>query len=136
MGWSSIEKKSIDGFFLNRLDAWKSILSEKEISLIEHFSKKNLIEWGYELSKNKIDKSYLKDFDKIINSSPYLKNIFKNFKRSGIGSDQLKNNVRDPKTWGDGKKNKKKFIDSKEGKFYVKELLKINKKLNVKYKQI
>ena len=120
LGWSSIEKKSIDGFFLNRLDAWKSILSEKEISLIEHFSKKNLIEWGYELSKNKIDKSYLKDFDKIINSSPYLKNIFKNFKRSGIGSDQLKNNVRDPKTWGDVKKNKKKFIYSKEGRFYVK----------------
>ena len=30
----------------------------------------------------------------------------------------------------------KKFIDSKEGRFYVKELLKINKKLNVKYKQI
>jgi hypothetical protein len=45
-------------------------------------------------------------------------------------------NFIDPKTWGDGKKNKKKFIDSKEGRFYVKELLKINKKLNVKYNHI
>ena len=134
LGWSSIEKKSIDGFFLNRLDAWKTILTKKEIILIEYFLKKNLTEWSYELSGNKINKSYIKDFNKIINTSPYLKKIFKNFKMNRVGSDQLKNNPRDPKTWGDGKKNKKKFIESREGKLYLEKLSQINKTLEIKYK--
>ncbi len=133
LGWSSIEKKAIDGFFLNRVDAWKSILTKKEIYIIEYFAKKNLLEWNYKVSKKKKNNSYLKDFYKNINRSSYLKKIFNNYKKNGKGSDQFKNNVRDPKTWGDGKNNKKKFLDNHEGKLYMKELSKIKKILNEKY---
>ena len=97
-------------------------------------SKKNLIEWNYEFNEKKNNNSYLKDFNKMILKSFYLKKIFRDYNKKGIGSDQFKNNVRDPKTWGDGKNNKKKFLESAEGRIYIKELSKIKKMLKEKYK--
>ena len=58
-----------------------------------------------------------------------MKNIFDNFKKNGLGTDKLKNNTRDPRTWGDGKNNKTKFIDSQSGKIYMIELKKIKKEI-------
>tara|TARA_B100001989_G_scaffold194919_1_gene143633 strand:+ start:114 stop:1220 length:1107 start_codon:yes stop_codon:yes gene_type:complete len=129
LGWSSIEKKAVNGFFKNRIDAWKRILTSKEISIIEHFTKKNLMDWKYNFSKNNSSNDYLNDFNKTISKSSYLKNIFGNFKKNGLGTDKLKNNSRDPKTWGDGKNNKTKFIDSQGGKIYMIKLKKIKKEI-------
>lgn len=132
LGWSSIEKKAIDGFFTNRIDSWKSHLNKDEISFIEYFSKKNLKDWNYKIDqKNKNFK--IEKFNRILKKNSYLKKNFNKLKKTGQGSDKLPNNVKDPKTWGDGKNNKKKFIDSIDGKYYMKELKKIKRMLNEKY---
>ncbi len=131
LGWSSIEKKSIDGFFTNRINSWKSYLNEEEISIIEYFSKKNLKDWKYEIQNDKNFNN--KKFNKIIRKSFYLKKNFNILKKTGQGTDDLPNNVKDPKTWGDGKNNKKKFINSKDGKYYMREIKKIKIMLNKKY---
>ena len=48
----------MDGFYKNRVDAWKKILTDEEINTIQTFMSKNLIQWGYDLyptRSNKID---------------------------------------------------------------------------------
>ncbi len=132
LGWSSIEKKSIDGFLTNRINSWKSHLNKDEISIIEYFSKKNLKDWNYKISQ-KNENFKIEKFKKIIQKNLYLKKNFNNLKKTGQGSDKLQNNVKDPRTWGDGKNNKKKFIDSADGKYYMNELKKIKSMLNKKY---
>ena len=64
-------------------------------------------------------------FKKKINKSKYLKKHFNKFIKTGIGTDELRDNPKDPYTWGDGKKNKKKIINTKAGKLYIKKLQKI-----------
>lgn len=126
LGWSSIEKKSMDGFYKNRVDAWKKILTDEEINTIQTFMSKNLIQWGYDLyptRSNKIDV-----FLDCTNKSSYLKKNLQNFLKTGEGSDLLKDDPTDPYTWGDGKKNKKKFKDTKNGKLYLSNLKKLKKK--------
>ena len=129
LGWSSIEKKAIDGFFKDRINSWKKILSEREISIIQHYTKKNLIEWGYSFSKINNSEKNLKSFKKMIKKRKYLKKIFYKLETEGIGTDKLKNDTRDPKTWGDGKNNRAKFLDSRDGLIYLKELKKIKREI-------
>lgn len=129
LGWSSIEKKAIDGFFTNRIDAWKSILTDQEIYIIEHYAKKNLKDFGYKILQKKFSKKYIDDFNKIKNQSKYLKKIFNLYEKKQKGTDELKNNPMDPSTWGDGKNNKLKFIDSMDGQLYKNELRKIKKEI-------
>jgi len=117
---------------LNRIDSWKSHLNEEEISIIEYFTKKNLKDWKYEIHNNSNNFNF-KKFDIIIKKSIYLNKYFNKLKNTGQGTDKLPNNVKDPKTWGDGKNNKKKFIDSKNGKYYMREIKKIKKMLNKIY---
>ena len=120
LGWSSIEKKAIDDFFLDRIDSWKRELDDNEIQIIEHFSKKQLNHFNYKLVTKKINQNSLKIFKKKINQSKYLKKHFDIFIKTGKGTDELRDNPKNPYTWGDGKKNKKKFINTKAGKLYLK----------------
>ncbi len=125
LGWSSIENKAIDDFFVDRIDSWKRELNDDEIQIIEHFAKKQLGYFKYKSVTKKIKKSNLTIFEKKINKSKYLKKHFNQFIKTGIGTDELRDNPKDPYTWGDGKKNKKKFINTKAGKLYIKKLQKI-----------
>jgi hypothetical protein len=125
LGWSSIEKKNMDGFYKNRIDAWKNILTDEEINTIQVLMNKNMKQWGYNIYKIKNKK--MNTFFKCVEKSNYLKNNFQNFLLSGEGSDLLKDDPTDPNTWGDGKKNKKKFKDTKKGKLYLKNIKKYKK---------
>ena len=130
LGFSSIEKKKMDGFYKNRIDSWKSQLNEDEIKIIEFFSKKNLKYWKYKIKFNSIDKKLINTFiKKKIKKSKYLKKIFMDFINYGKASDKLKHDPLDPKTWGDGQKNKKKFINTFKGKIYLNKIKKIKNKL-------
>mgnify|MGYP006076548723 CR=1 FL=1 len=134
LGFSSIEKKSVNGFFTNRIDSWKRELSSNEIKIVEYFAKKNLKQFNYELSNKTIKKIDLKNFlKKKIDKSNYLKKNFSTLLKTGHGTDLLSTDPTDPKTWGDGKQNKKKFIESSDGKKYMQEIKKIKKDI---YKEI
>jgi hypothetical protein len=134
LGFSSIEQKAMDGFYTNRIDSWKRELSDNEIEIVEHFTKKNLKEFDYQLSSKNLSKTNLNNFmKKKINKSNYLKKIFNNFIKTGHGTDLLSTNPTDPKTWGDGTKNRKKFVDTVAGKYYLKEIKKIKAIINYKY---
>ena len=79
----------------------------------------------------------LKEFYLLINylvlKSNYLKKNFSTLLKTGHGTDLLSTDPTDPKTWGDGKQNKKKFIESSDGKKYMQEIKKIKKDI---YKEI
>jgi hypothetical protein len=129
LGWSSIENKSIDDFMTDRIDSWKRKLNNSEVEIIEYFAKKQLAYFKYELTSSRINNKNLIKFKDKVNKSKYLKKHFKNFLNTGEGTDKLRDNPLDPKTWGDGKKNKKKFINTASGKKYLNKIKKIKLKI-------
>lgn len=129
LGWSSIENKKIDGFFTDRINSWERELSREEIEIIEYYTKKNLKFWKYSLSQKYIRTSTIINFEKKIKKSNYLNKIFSDFIKKGKSTDKLRDDPKNPKHWGDGKKNKKRFLDSNDGKNYLIKLSKIKKSL-------
>jgi len=125
LGWSSIEKKRMNGFYKNRINAWSKILDEEEIFTIQNLLKSQMITFNYKFKK--VSSNYMSTFFKCVNKSTYLKKIFLNFLEKNQGTDLFKENPTDCKTWGDGTKNKKKFIFTKNGKMYLKEVQKLKK---------
>ena len=125
LGWSSIEKKRMNGFYKNRINAWKKILHDEEIFVIQNLLKKQMINFNYKLKK--VDSNYMNTFFECVNKSLYLKKTFLNFLENNVGTDLLKDNPTDCRTRGDGTKNKKKFISTKKGKEYLKEIKKLKK---------
>lgn len=129
LGWSSIENKSMDDFVTDRIDSWKRELNKSEIEIIEYFAQKQLKYFDYDLSVSKINNKNLRKFKDKVNKSKYLKKYFKKFLDTGEATDKLRDNPLDPKTWGDGKKNKQKFINTASGKMYVNKIKKIKLKI-------
>lgn len=125
LGWSSIEKKRMNGFYKNRINAWSRILDNEEIFVIQSLLKNQMTTFDYKLKQ--VNSNYMSTFFKCVNKSLYLKKIFLNFLEKNQGTDLLKDNPTDCRTWGDGTKNKKKFIFTKNGKKYLKELQKLKK---------
>jgi hypothetical protein len=126
LGWSSIENKKIDDFILNRIESWKNKINQKEVQIIEYFAKKYLNFFNYKISIRKVNKKIIKEFLKNIKKSRYLKKIFNDFIKYNKTTDELKKDPTNFRNWGNGKKNKEKFINSKYGKYYIKQMKKIN----------
>ncbi len=130
LGWSSIEKKKISGFYKNRKDSWKRFLNDEEIFVIQTFLNYQMKRWNYNVINTK--KENMNTFLNCLKKSNYLKKCLKLYFEKNEGTDQLQNDPTDFKTWGDGQKNKKKFMYSKDGRTYIKNLKKLKKQLSIK----
>ena len=130
LGWSSIEKKKMSGFYKNRINSWKRYLNDEEIFVVQTLLKKQMLRWNYKIIKTK--KSTMYTFFKCLQKSEYLKKCLELYLENNEGTDKLQNDPTDFRTWGDGQKNKKKFMYSKHGKIYIKNLRKLKKHLKIK----
>jgi len=132
LGWSSIGNKDVTGFYKNRIDIWKNHLNKGEIFIIEMLMKNQLIKNNYKLlkisEKNDLVKTELIKFLNCINESEYLKNSMNNFLKFNEGTNKFANNPSDPFTWGGGRKNKVKFVDTADGRKYLKILSALKRK--------
>ena len=118
----------MDGFYKNRIDSWKTQLKVSEIFINELFLRNQFKNWKYKLQNPKIESEDLNLFFNNLKRSKYLSDLLRNYIQNDKGSDRLKDDPTEYKTWSGGRVNKKRFADTKKGKKYIKILKKLEKK--------
>ena len=130
-GWSSHVGKMTKGFDSSRMDAWKESLEDWELCLCELLAKDRLMKFGYELSGKLFDgETVFKAIDKL-RSTPFLHKRFLGWLTSNQGAEGYPDNPRDPSTWGATEKNKELFLNTEDGKAYLKAIEEIRNKYSL-----
>jgi len=119
-GWSSHTGKKHKGFDSSRIDMWKESLKDWELCLCEWLAKDRMEKFGYELSGRKFDvNTILKGVD-ILRKSPILNRCLTAWLTLNHGWEGYPADPREPSTWGVPLQIKKQFIDTEDGKSYLK----------------
>ena len=127
-GWSSHVGVMTKGFDISRVDAWKQSLEDWKLCLCECLAKERLEEFGYELSGRKFDVDTIYKGINTLRNSNLLYKCLSVWLSQNQGFQGPPSDPRDPRTWGMGSKGKKKkFVDSEDGKTYLKVISEIRK---------
>ena len=127
-GSSSFVGEMKRGFDTSRIDAWKENIEDWELCLCEWLLKDIADEFGYGFSSNSYNADTIfRGLDSLRNNR-YLFHLFSGWLAKNQGSDEYPKNPRDPKTWGLPLEMFKKFIDTDDGKAYLKSMDEIRKK--------
>ena len=131
-GWSSHVGEMKEGFDLTRINAWNDSLDDWELCMCETIANDCMKELGYRLSGKKFDTcSALKWID-VVRENQFLYKLFSLWLPLKQGSDAYPSNPRDPYTWGIPLRMKERFVDTDDGKAYLKVMDEIRKKYSKK----
>jgi len=130
--------EKVYGFDITRTKKWMESIDNQDLNLVEFIAGEWLQEMGYSLELENFDQKILaKGLDQINNQPILLKN-YKKLKKMHEGTDQSAMDPTDPNNWDitgqEGDLARMKFLDHPIGKKYLKELDKIERDLNEKFK--